>query len=151
MTSSRPCCLSPPTIMVLCGSGGMWSSSTPWHGGKSSLRSLARVMSKNLWGGFGHHPSYPRWAVAPERWPMTIQHCWPHTPWNRTDFSPLLMWGLGDRTTTWNSPKRPWLTPRISRYWDGEIPAADARWVLPTGRACWSSDEPWNLWPHSQI
>ena len=88
-TPSRLCHLSPPSIIVPSGLSGMWSSLTLWHGGESSLRSPARVTSRSLHGGSGHHSSYPRWIAMPKRWPMTIQHCQPITLWTGTNFCPF--------------------------------------------------------------
>ena len=145
MTPSRCHCLSPPTIIVLSGSSGAQSSLTPQHGGKSSLRSPARVMSKSLWGGSRHHSSYPGWAAMRKRWPMTIQCHQFLTLWNGTNFYPFPIWSVMDRTANWNNPKRPWLMPRLSSIgW--KMPSCQCKVSLTNWwRACWSSNEPWNL------
>ena len=113
-TPSRPHHLSPPLIIVLSGSSGVQSSLTPQHAGENSPSSLARVMSRSLWGGSGHHSSYPRWAAAPEEWPTTTLCCWHPSPWTKISSCCCRTWGLAAGTIGWHSHKRPWLTPRCS-------------------------------------
>ena len=149
MTPRRPCNLSTPTGIVPSGSHGVQSNLTPQHGGKSSLTSLARMMSESLWEESGCHSSYPRCAAAPKEWPTTIQHPCPSL-FGMRPISVLSRWEVWwTRLPKEAAPKDPgWC--QGSPVLGGESPPADARHVSPTVRE-WTGvlNEPWNLWPHS--
>ena len=61
------------------------------------------------------------------------------------------MWGLGDRTTIWNSPKRPWPMPRLSNTGQRKPSHWCQACLTNWQRVYWSSDESLNLWSCSQM